>query len=122
MMQETSPNPGAEVPVTPGVQTTGQSAYFEARPSTAGSDKLPFDPENATPGPAWNSNTYQTDSPAQSVAGKKAELFASVKEQHEKLQLSGNIISVNFNVPYNIAFSPGSDWVRAHGRQRCGHD
>src|SRR4051812_41298127 len=65
------------VPVTPGVHLSGQSAYINPdepeRPV-----ELHFDPDTATPGPSWNSNSYftrkdngQAGSPTEAAAGAK---------------------------------------------------
>jgi trehalose 6-phosphate synthase/phosphatase len=119
----TSQSTGQEVPVTPGVhQSGGQTEYFENRPSTS-SDKAPFDPQGATPGPRWNDNTYtQAEDQSEgislirklakaSLAGK-SDITDDPTQQHPELSLSGRIISATFNVPYSIGFSPGNEWVR----------
>lgn len=125
------------VPVTPGVQLTGKSAYIE--PGEAGSDnQLPFDPEKASPGPSWSANSYFADkqqvvdkagATAETAAGarsgedvqNKLEPVPDAETKHDLadvdpraahpgLNLSGRIISATFAVPYNIGYSKGNDW------------
>ncbi|KAH4075037.1 hypothetical protein HBH69_002610 [Parastagonospora nodorum] len=124
------------VPVTPGVHLTGQSAYIDPE-DTDSTSKLPFDPEKATPGPSWSANSYFADK--QQVQDKAGSTFEAGTAQTEKdtqqkmeprpdestendlssvdpraahpgLNLSGRIISATFAVPYNIGFSKGNDW------------
>jgi len=119
------------VPVTPGVHLGGTSAYID--PSAANSDNnLPFDPEKVSPGPSWSANSYfYSKNGSASKAGGTVEDVAegdkkrsSAKEgtpeaelidrdpraAYPTLNLSGHIISANFNVPYNLTFAPGLDW------------
>ncbi|KAH7409980.1 alpha,alpha-trehalose-phosphate synthase-like protein subunit Tps2 [Phaeosphaeria sp. MPI-PUGE-AT-0046c] len=124
------------VPVTPGVHLTGQSAYID--PVEAESDShLPFDPEKAAPGPSWSANSYFSDKQVADKAGpaKKPSTSASAAKEtdnkastiqieeskhdladvdpraaHPGLNLSGRIITATFAVPYNIGYSPGKDW------------
>jgi hypothetical protein len=106
-----------EVPVTPGVHLSGQSAYFEEnRPSTAASERQPFNPEGSTPGPRWNSNRYESPAgESQDGEGRTTSTDDQIAydpiRQHPDLHLSGRIISVAFDMPYNIGFSPGNVWV-----------
>lgn len=123
------------VPVTPGVHLSGQSAYINPdepeRPV-----ELHFDPDNTTPGPSWNSNSYFTrkddgraGSPTEAAAGAKTgedllnrlslnqepsskRDLADVdpRAAHPGLNLSGRVLSANFVVPYTIGYSPGDDW------------
>ncbi|KAF2687925.1 glycosyltransferase family 20 protein [Lentithecium fluviatile CBS 122367] len=122
------------VPVTPGVHLAGHSAYFE--PESDQNTKLPFDPENVTPGPQWNANSYfapkeeaQAGSPTEAAAGARSgeELLRKLsvikdptfkqdladvdpRAAHPALNLSGRVISATFAVPYNLGYSPGNDW------------
>ncbi|KIW05481.1 trehalose-phosphatase [Verruconis gallopava] len=118
--EESSQSIRVEVPVTPGVVSSGKSTYFEQeRPATSSSEKLPFDPAGSTPGPRWNANAYE---PSQESAGVNAgsarargafpndELAQDPVKMYPSLNLSGHIISVTFNVPYSIGFVPGKDW------------
>ena len=116
----TSQSVGREVPVTPSVHHTGQTEYFENRPTTS-SDKKPFDPAGATPGPRWNPNQY--DDATEKSAGvalirrlAKASLSGTTKEkdpveQYPSLSLTGRIISATFNVPYSIGLTHDGKWV-----------
>ncbi|KAF2195314.1 glycosyltransferase family 20 protein [Zopfia rhizophila CBS 207.26] len=123
------------IPVTPGVHMAGHSAYIEPK-GTSHNTTLPFDPDNVTPGPQWNANSYfaprdngRPSSPTEAAAGARSgeELLRrlslvpdpSVKQDladvdpraaHPGLNLSGRVISATFCVPYNIGFSPGFDW------------
>lgn len=118
----TSQTAGHEVPVTPGVHHSGETAYFENRPSTTASENRAFDPQGATPGPRWNPNLY--DDATENSSGvalirrlAKASLTGNEAnqdpvQQYPNLSLSGRVISATFNVPYSISFSPGNDWVR----------
>lgn len=117
----TSQSAGEEVPVTPGVHHAGHTEYFENRPTTS-SEKLPFDPAGATPGPSWSNNSVYTNSDEQSEGISlikrlaKANIKDAIKsedpvQRHPKLSLSGRVISATFNVPYSIGYSPGNDWV-----------
>ena len=125
------------VPVTPGVHLSGHSAY--TNPTNGQHDnKLPFDPDKASPGPSWSANSYFTPkqedraaSPTEAAAGAKSgeELLrrlsgvqdpsASYKQDladvdpraaHPELNLSGRVISATFTVPYNLAYAPGQDF------------
>lgn len=123
------------VPVTPGVHLGGHSAYTESsgEPQNA---KLPFDSDQTTPGPSWNSNSYfapkdesHASSSTEAKAGAKSgeellKRFSVVKESngkgeladvdpqaaHPNLNLSGRIISATFAVPYSVGYTPGNDW------------
>ncbi|KAH8724498.1 glycosyltransferase family 20-domain-containing protein [Phaeosphaeriaceae sp. PMI808] len=123
------------VPVTPGVHLTGKSAYID--PSAAESSaKLPFNPEDASPGPSWSANSYFADkqivnaTPAPEVAAdapstngnaKKSSEIPGSTSKHDLadvdpraaypgLNLSGRIISVTFAIPYDLKYSQGKDW------------
>lgn len=125
------------VPVTPGVHLSGHSAYTD--PSNGQQDnKLPFDPDKASPGPGWNANSYfshkQEDhaaSPTEAAAGAQSgeELLRRLsgvqnpsmpykqdladvdpRAAHPELNLSGRVISATFTVPYNISYAPGQDF------------
>lgn len=124
-----------KVPVTPGVHLTGKSAYFDD--SVVDSDnKLPFDPETATPGPSWSANSYFANQQRASEgdtadAGARAQAKENQPESRDGapelndkrhladvdprsaypgLSLSGRIISATFAIPYSIGFSPANDW------------
>jgi trehalose 6-phosphate synthase/phosphatase len=124
------------VPVTPGVHLTGQSAYID--PNQPESDnQLPFDPEKVTPGPSWSANSYFTDKQAVDNASTPAEAATGAQSgeepqqklnvvpddatkrdladvdpraAHPGLNLSGRIITATFAIPYNIGYSKGNDW------------
>ena len=122
MQDYTSQTAGQEVPVTPGVHQSGNTEYFENRPSTSASAKVPFDPAGATPGPNWNANSYSnSDEQSEGISLIRRLASASVSgigttqdpvRMHPDLSLSGRVISATFNVPYTIGYSPGNDWVR----------
>ena len=125
MQQDTSQTIGKELPVTPGVHISGKSAYFENnRPSTSASEKAPFEPLH-TPGPRWNANAYEklvVEELGEDLVARYAndkisndDVVQDPVRLHPDLHLSGQIISVSFNVPYNIGFSPGNDWVGIGG-------
>lgn len=112
-----------QVPVTPGVHLTGQSAYVE--PDTHGRNtQLPFDPDKATPGPSWSANSYfanqqradQAPAPTEAANGAanpatKTDLAdVDPRAAHPGLNLSGRIISATFAIPYNVAHSAGNEW------------
>ncbi|ORY13239.1 alpha,alpha-trehalose-phosphate synthase-like protein subunit Tps2 [Clohesyomyces aquaticus] len=122
------------VPVTPGVHLAGHSAYIE--PELAHDTNLPFDPDQVTPGPQWNANSYfapkeddRAGSPTEVAAGARTseELLRRLSKipdplakhdladvdpraAHPGLNLSGRVISATFAVPYNIGYNPGNDW------------
>jgi trehalose 6-phosphate synthase/phosphatase len=120
-----------EVPVTPGVHLSGKTAYFDEG-TTKNGNELPFDPETATPGPSWSSNSYfsnqqlagdaatrlgegadghqRKEGGASAPAGKRDLVDVDPRAAHPNLNLSGRIISATFAVPYSIGFSPGNDW------------
>ena len=125
------------IPVTPGVDTLGQSNYFQnSAPSTAN-----------TEGPHWNANSYfaptedsaapssapssvePPDSPSQAAAGartgaellRRFSLVDAVKPEvtdsdprvvHPALNLTGGLISSTFCIPHAVTFRGGADWVR----------
>lgn len=121
------------IPVTPGVNNSGRSNYFQtSAPSTA-------DPE----GPHWNANSYfaphedsvapssdnPPESPSQAAAGartgaellRRFSLVDSIKPEvadsdpravHPALNLTGGLISATFCIPHAVTFRGGADWVR----------
>lgn len=129
------------VPVTPGIHTAGHSAYFEAKREPGEPDQHHAHPDDASPGPHWNANSYQapkkddeadaspnvaaTDSKSAEEVLRQLKLAAngdsSKKEltdvdpraAHPTLGLSGSIISATFVVPYSVAFAPDKEWVSA---------
>jgi trehalose 6-phosphate synthase/phosphatase len=123
----TSQSAGREVPVTPGVHHTGQTTYFEKRPSTAASEKKAFDPAGATLGPQWSSNSSYLEHEEESEGISLIRRIAMARNddqggnitskdpvsQYPSLGLSGRIISATFNVPYTIGYSPGNAWVNS---------
>ncbi|CAI6334939.1 unnamed protein product [Periconia digitata] len=124
------------VPVTPGAHLGGYSAYVDPSSENSQNTKLPFDHNQATPGPSWSANSYfsskdegHADSSTEATAGAKTgeELLrrlslvgeptsedktAKVEPQnaHPNLNLSGRIISATFAVPYKLGYSKGNDW------------
>ncbi|KAI9696637.1 MAG: threalose-6-phosphate phosphatase [Bogoriella megaspora] len=124
------------IPVTPGVLPEGQSAYTEPRrPNTASSLGSPFDPTGATPGPPWSARSFASRddgrprSPTEAAAGARSgeELLRRLsltgasrqardlvdvdpRAAYEGLNLSGNIITATFCIPYSLGYSPGGDW------------
>jgi len=122
------------IPVTPGVDTSGQSNYFQtSAPSTA----------NTEDGSHWNANSYfapredsaapssknPPDSPSQAAAGARtgAELLRRLslvdiikpevadsdpRAVHPSLNLTGRLISATFAIPHALTFRGGADWVR----------
>ncbi|KAF1985889.1 glycosyltransferase family 20 protein [Aulographum hederae CBS 113979] len=125
------------VPVTPGVHTEGHSAYF-SNDSSAGEEQDDHQPDpDATPGPAWNANSYfapkeeeerehrrKSRAPSKGDAGdhngedllKRLSLAnesgqnVDPRVAHPGLNLSGGLISATFCVPYNVKFAPGNEW------------
>jgi trehalose 6-phosphate synthase/phosphatase len=123
------------VPVTPGVHLSGKTAYFDES-DTQDANKLPFDPETATPGPSWSANSYfanqqrtEAGTPTEKAAGARTDeelrsktsdvpdaaakhdlVDVDPRAAHPGLNLSGRIISATFAIPYSIGYSKGNDW------------
>ncbi|KAF2746986.1 glycosyltransferase family 20 protein [Sporormia fimetaria CBS 119925] len=93
-----------EVPVTPGVHLTGQSAYTEPARQTPA----------ITPGPARGYGSYFAsagDGPAvKPPPGEKDLTDRDPRAAHPNLNLSGRVISANFVIPYKVGLSGGKDW------------
>ncbi|KAF1830914.1 hypothetical protein BDW02DRAFT_601239 [Decorospora gaudefroyi] len=125
-----------EVPVTPGVHLSGKTAYFDEGAEEQ-DNKLPFDPEQATPGPSWSANSYFSSQQPRDGAGATVEKAAGAhsgdevqsrlsdvpdpatkhdlvdvdpRAAHPELNLSGRIISATFAIPYSLGYSQGNDW------------
>lgn len=130
-----------EIPVTPGIHTEGQDAYFDPQQqhhSTSPTER-PFRPRAGT-GSQWNANAFsgspertrrRTSSAAEAAAGARDgedllrrlsmagqrpksqdPMESDPKSAYPTLNLSGNIISATFAVPHSIGYTPGEDWVR----------
>jgi trehalose 6-phosphate synthase/phosphatase len=123
-------------PVTPGVHTSGRSAYIQT--DLENNTQLPFDSGNVSPGPQWSSNSYfvprdkapllsPSDVASESNGGPqlpqrlrtagdsnmKQDLSdIDPRAAHPNLNLSGHIISATFVVPYSLGFAPDTVWVR----------
>lgn len=125
-------------PVTPGIHTSGRSAYIDHdAPSREGIVASPA-PIEAKEGTTWNANssfapqndsdrvTSPTDAAKGAQSGeellRRLSLIGDSKapgeppeldpaSAHPTLNLSGRIISATFVVPYNIGYAPGCDWV-----------
>jgi trehalose 6-phosphate synthase/phosphatase len=116
------------VPVTPGISTDGGSSYVQTNSQS-----------NRVGTPNWNTSSYfapspsdlqgTQSSPAEVAKGartgaellrrlslidiaKAEEVDVDPRTVHPGLHLSGNVISANFTIPYNVELRFGGDWVR----------
>ena len=123
------------VPVTPGINFAGGSSYIQ----TPGEDDQPG-------GPRWNANSYfapykteaaRPDSPTKFAHGARtpADLLRRLslvdnsrpaaaeidpRVAHPGLNLSGNIISATFCIPYNVGYNKSKQAPRWSLRSRRG--
>ncbi|KAF1356607.1 alpha,alpha-trehalose-phosphate synthase-like protein subunit Tps2 [Delphinella strobiligena] len=133
-----------EIPVTPAGDEEGNSAYFDPRPQQERSPSPSRDGSSGTPGAYWNANTPKGNldrhqgrptSPSEAAAGarngedllRRLSLNGQRSKQpdlaevdpraaHPSLNLSGQVISATFCVPYNIAYAPDCEWELASRR------
>jgi trehalose 6-phosphate synthase/phosphatase len=129
-------NPQNVPPVTPGIHTSGRSAYIEesdehedsrefkngttsaqAQVSEASSDPdpRPVSPTDVAKGAKSGEELLRRLSIAD-TGKKKIVGDTDPRAAHPALQLSGNIISATFCVPYNLGYCPGEEWVSDHFR------
>lgn len=120
------------VPVTPGVNTSGHSSYFQtSRPSTANPEGSPWKASSdfaSHEDSAAPSSENPPDSPTQAAAGartgaellRRLSLVDTVKPEvvdsdpravHPGLNLTGGLISATFCIPHAVTFRGGADWV-----------
>lgn len=98
------------VPVTPGVHVTGESAYVEP-------ERTPLaTPQGITPGPQSQSQV-DTGSYFSQRAGVSAEAQSKdgladrdPRAAYPKLNLSGRVLSATFAIPYNVGLSRSKEW------------
>lgn len=92
------------IPVTPGVHSTGQSAYFQNGHSTS--------PSDLAAGAKTAEEVLQRLARPNGDSTQNANLVdVDPKAAHPNLDLSGGVISATTAVPYTVSYSPGSDWV-----------
>lgn len=127
------------IPVTPAAGDEGQDAYFDPRPQSPESPDRGAEMGSNTGGSSWNANSARgpankrqgrANSPSEAAAGartgedllRRLSLGGPHPQQpdladvdpraaHPSLNLSGNVISATFCVPYSIAHAPGCEWV-----------
>lgn len=111
------------VPVTPGINLAGGSSYVQS-------------PGQHSGGTRWNANSYFAphngdnvpDSPTKAASGSRTpgELLrrlslvdadrpqtpeADPRVVYPSLNLSGDVISASFCIPYSLGFQNGQEWV-----------
>lgn len=94
-----------KVPVTPGVQRSGFTAYD---PAQATAQPKPDAESQASYFPQQNGTDGATSSDAEQQ--KKDLSDFDPRAAHPTLNLSGRIISATFVAPYNFSYSRGKDW------------
>lgn len=130
-----------DIPVTPGPHTEGQSAYFDPQSEIPSTTSSPQQAYKRSSGSHWNANSYtghpeskhrRPSSPSEAAAGARSgeELLRRLslngqrpqnsdkpesdpRVTHPSLNLSGNVISATFAVPYKISYASGCEWVSA---------
>ncbi|KAL9108400.1 MAG: hypothetical protein Q9227_006861 [Pyrenula ochraceoflavens] len=117
------------VPVTPGINNTGKSAYGDEvkpqKPSLHWNSNSYFAPKDSV---SESPNSKPPESPEEAAKGVQsgAELLRRLslatplspesldqdpKAAYPGLKLTGNIISAAVCIPYAVAFRPGSEWI-----------
>lgn len=128
------------IPVTPAHDAAEMAAYFESQQQSSGPSPGEDSAPSSSPSrPYWNANTSKrsTDSrpghstsPSEAAAGARTgeELLRRLsltgqrpqqpdladvdpRAAHPSLNLSGQVISATFCVPYDIAHTPSCEWV-----------
>ncbi len=99
------------VPVTPGVQMTGRSAYLEDTEHEHNGHQTDSvgSPTAVAAGARTGEELLRRLSTSDS-ATKNEPADADPRAAHPALNLSGRIISATFTVPYSIGHSSGQDW------------
>ncbi|KAG9687786.1 glycosyltransferase family 20 protein, partial [Aureobasidium melanogenum] len=93
-----------EIPVTPAVDVTGRTSFFQTHKVSS--------PEVATP-EGQNDGVGEDVLRRLSLKGHQQstdQADVDPKAAHPSLNLSGQVISAFFTVPYKIGFAAGSEW------------
>jgi trehalose 6-phosphate synthase/phosphatase len=116
------------VPVTPGTSIDGGSSYAQSSPQRSHDEEILHWNANSYSAPSHSDLQSTPSSPAEVVKGAKTgpellrrlslidavkpeEVVTDPRAAHPGLHLSGNVISANFTIPYNVGMRFGADWV-----------